>query len=115
MQWGENMKFYEPLYVSAVYREKKKQIIKDIQDRKMLLHTYLILLSSNHTMQLEIIHAAQLSQKNYPLDDLFLVGIASNYYEALDIVEQITRTVYNETHEVEIKEYLIKNNQNKDR
>lgn len=102
------MKFYKDLYISEVYKKKKKQMIREIKSRKTMLHTYLLTISENDTMQLEIIHAAHLIQPAYDTDNMYIVGIASDYYEALRMVEEITKEVYENTNEVNIKGYLLR-------
>lgn len=106
------MKFYKHLYISEVYIKKKKQIIREIKNRKTMLHTYLLTISENDTMQLEIIHAAHLIQPAYDTNHMYIVGIASDYYEALRMVEEITKEVYDKTNGVDIKGYFLGNKSN---
>ena len=44
-------------------------------------------------------------------EDLFVVGIASGYDEALKLVKQITEEVYEETGRTDIRNYLLNKQQ----
>ena len=57
--------------------------------------------------QLEIYNSALFKQLDYPISDLFVVGLAKGYESALELVEEITRTVYNETKGADIRSYIL--------
>ena len=41
------------------------------------------------------------------MKDLFVVGFAKGYDTAIELVEEITRTVYNETRGADIRSYIL--------
>ena len=58
--------------------------------------------------QLEIYNSAVFQQSSFPQKDRFVVGLTKGYDVALELVEEITRTVYNETRGADIRSYLLK-------
>jgi hypothetical protein len=58
--------------------------------------------------QLEIMHSAFLKQQYYRDHPPFVVGIASGYDDALVLLEKIVRNVLNETGDVLLKEYFLR-------
>lgn len=97
------MKFYKYLYVGDTVKDPTKM------KRKLKLHAgvggYVISIAAGDD-QLEIYKAAYLKQKYYRYHPPIIVGIASNYDEAIDIVVQITKECLYATGECNLKEYL---------
>lgn len=100
------MKFYKNLYCSNNIITKKTKICRKLKRNIGQLNIYIILLG-NGTNQLEIIHCAYLQQKYFDKKELFIVGIADGYFEAVLIVQRITEDVVNQTGEAYIKKYLV--------
>ena len=61
--------------------------------------------------QLEIVDSKILLQPSYPKKDVFVVGIVSSYEEALGYVENIVREVYESTGKADIRNYILKKEQ----
>lgn len=57
--------------------------------------------------QLDIFHCALLQQKFYDKEDLFIVGLAASYTEAVDMVVAMTEKVVRETGSADIKKYIL--------
>lgn len=105
------MKFYRELYLSPGLEKKKKRILKKIKDGKFQKNIYLLILASNEKNQLEICHTALFLQPDYPKKEYFVVGIANGYEEAIELVEQIAREVYNKTDGADIRSYITAKDQ----
>lgn len=101
------MKYYYSLYTDEYVKDKKEEIIKNIEHDKWQLDKYLIALTKNESNHLEIFNSVLLVQKAMPKDDLFVVGIANGYVEALELVEKITQEVYDETGGADIRNYIL--------
>ena len=105
------MKCSYALYLDENSSLKKQEILKKLDKDEWQLEKYLIVLSKNEKNHLEIFNSVLLLQKAIDKDDLFLVGIAGGYQEALELIEQITRNVYDETKGTDIRNYIIKKQQ----
>lgn len=101
------MKYYKNLYISEGLEKKKEKVIKRIDAGKIQLGLYLILLPECAHNQLEIVSSKYLRQPGYPKKDRFVVGIAKSYDEAVDMIEDLTKTVYTDTGDVKIRDYIL--------
>lgn len=101
------MKYYRHLYLSDGLEKKKNKIIRKLRDNKLQYDVYLVTLPETEQNQLEIYNSALFKQPDYPIRDLFVVGLAKGYESALELVEEITRTVYNETKGADIRSYIL--------
>ena len=100
------MKWYPQLYVGEHVSKKRKKIIWKINHCRKIYHVYLITLASNGKDIFDIFSSVYLSfpavRRNCPM----IVGIAGDYFEAVDLCLKIIEEVYQETGKVEIRKYL---------
>ena len=101
------MKYYRHLYLSDGLEKKKDKIIRKLQKNKLQYDLYLVTLPETEKNQLEIYNSALFKQPDYPVKELFVIGLAKGYDTALELVEEITRTVYNETKGADIRSYIL--------
>lgn len=97
------MKFYKYLYIGDTVKEPAK--VKRRLKRHAGQLIYVICIAAGDD-QLEIFHSAYLKQKYYRYHPPIIVGIASNYDEAVDIIVQITKECLQTTGGCNLKEYL---------
>ncbi len=97
------MKFYKYLYVGDTIKEPSK--IKNKLKRHTALSVYVICIASGDD-QLEIYKSIFLRQKYYRANPPIIVGIASNYDEAVGLVVRITEDCIRESGNCNLKEYL---------
>lgn len=100
------MKYYCEYYLSDSLIEKKEEILGKLENGKFQLGKYIIVLAENKGNQLEIIDAMYLMQRYYQKRELFVVGVADGFEEALNLVEKITREVYDATGGADIQAYI---------
>ena len=100
------MKWYEDLYVGESIVHKKSIIKWKILHNAGQIDIFVISLASNPANLLDIIPAKELLQKAYPKKDLFVIGLAKGYYEAVDVTVSIIDEVYRQTGAFSIYEYL---------
>ena len=105
------MQFYRHLYFSEGLKKKRGRILSILKKGKFQPDIYLITLSRNEKNQLEIFHSALLWQPAFPQEEIFVVGITKGYEEALELVEEMTREVYNETRGANIRSYILEKEQ----
>lgn len=105
------MRYYKHLYVSDDLKKKKAKIIRRLELNKLQLNVQLIVLPKSTHNQLEIIDSKLLFQPSYPKEDLFIVGILSSYEEALELVENMAREIYENTEDVDIRKFIMKKEQ----
>ncbi len=101
------MKYYYNLYLSESLRDRKEDIIKKLNKKKVMLNRYLIVLTANAANHLEFYDSVLLTQKIFKKPELLVVGIADGYHGALELVEKITQDVYNKTNETNIRQYIL--------
>lgn len=97
------MKFYKELYIGDTVKDPDK--IKKKLKRHAGTFVYIICLSKGED-QLEIFHSAYLKQKYYRIHPPIIVGIASGYEEAVNLVVKITKECLERTGGCDLKEYL---------
>ena len=99
------MRFFDNLYLGTgvpnVYKIKK-QILK----RSFFVNAYVITLSEG-TDQLDIFDAKILRQSFYRRNPRTIVGIATDYNEAMELILQITQDALAQGYEGKLKQFLI--------
>lgn len=105
------MKYYHALYISEKLIPKKKEMLDKLEKKQLQFEKYLIVLTEKGTNQLEIFNSALLMQNSLLKEELFVVGIADGYNEALELVEKIAGQVYDETKGLDIRNYILRSQQ----
>ena len=100
------MKYYSNLYVSEGLKKKKDKVIARLERRKLQPDLHVIFLPECDHNQLEIVNAMYLLQPGYSKEDRMVVGIAKGFDEAVELVEKISREVYDATGDLEIRDYI---------
>lgn len=100
------MKYYRNLYVSEGLKKKKDKVIRRLERRKIQPDLHVILLPQCDHNQLEIVNAMYLLQPGYPREDRLVVGIADGWDSAVELVELISREVYEATGDLQLREYI---------
>lgn len=101
------MQYYKKLYLGENVASRKEKILEKLKKKETVLNVYLVILPRYPKKQLEFFDAVLLHQKRFQ-GDLSLVGLASGYMEALDVVKRITEEVYRETKDADIKDFFEK-------
>lgn len=97
------MKFYRYLYVGDTIKNPNK--IKWKLKHHAGVQAYVVTIAAGND-QLELFHSAYLKQKYFRKHPPIVVGIASDYNEAVQIVMRITQECLNNTGNCNLKEYL---------
>ena len=100
------MKFYKNLYVSDGYQKKKEDLVNKIKKGKYPISAFVLVLIENGPNQMEFYPAAMLYQGYLTVDDLYIIGIAESYMDAVYMVEDITKEVYHHTGTADIRSYI---------
>lgn len=100
------MIWYEDLYVGESIVHKTKKIKWKILHNAGQLNVYVITLASNKENLLDIIPSQELLQKGYPQKDLYVVGLAKGYDEAIEVAASIVDEVYRMTGAFRVEDYL---------
>ena len=101
------MKFYKNLYVSKLVENKKDKIIEKLKQKDFpMILCYIIVLLEEGEKQMEFYSTGLLHQKQLERDDLFIVGLAAGYRDAIHLVQEITSEVYEETGGADIRAYI---------
>lgn len=78
------MYIYKNLYTDDQMKQKYKAVIRKIRMNIGQLDVYLICLAKGQDY-FDIIDVKQLKQKQYPKDDLYILGIAKGYDSAVTL------------------------------
>ncbi|MDE7404412.1 MAG: hypothetical protein K2M81_04825 [Lachnospiraceae bacterium] len=97
------MKFYKYLYIGDTVTNPQK--VKRKLKHHAGVQVYVIAVAS-YPDQLEIFHSAYLKQRYYRYHPPIIVGIASDYEEAVQIVMKITQECLEATGNCNLREYL---------
>lgn len=100
------IRFSKNLYCGEKAEDQKRKIIWRLKHSAGMVKAYVITFPSNPGNLLDIYHNAQLLQPYYKKKELFVVGIAWGYEEALQVVEMIIKEVYENTGGFHVKAYL---------
>lgn len=103
------MIWYEKLYVGESIVHKTNKIKWKIRRHAGQVDIYVIALASNTENLLDIIPSRELLQKGYPKKELFIVGLAKGYEEALSVAASIVEEVYRQTGTFAVRSYLDQN------
>lgn len=101
------MKIYRHLYVSQELEEKREKVLKKLRKNSLQPTIYVLALSQGGQNNLEFFSSVLLKQKVFAHTPLFVVGIAKGYDDALFLVEQITKEVYDSTKGLNIRQYIL--------
>ena len=101
------IKFYCDLYVSECWREKKNKIIKKLKENRITPQVYIVALSQGDQNELEFFSSILLKQHVFDNAEVFVVGIANGYDEALFMVRDITKQIYTETGTADLRKYIL--------
>ncbi len=99
------MEVYPRLYVGKSVRQPDKLLLK-LKKHAKRIQAYVITLSKNPYDQLEIYNAGYLSQKYYKENPPYIIGIADNYEEAVEIITLIAEETFKARGDCRMKEYL---------
>jgi hypothetical protein len=100
------MTWYDDLYVGYSIRKKEKQVVWRIKHNAGQIGVYVIALASNRKNLLDIIPATDLLQRSYPKKEMYVVGLAKGYDEALDVAVSIVEEVYQMTGGFDVRRYF---------
>ncbi|MCD8023494.1 MAG: hypothetical protein LUF30_11180 [Lachnospiraceae bacterium] len=104
----ESMKWYQNLYAGKTYQKDIRKIIHQVESGKTVPDLRLILLRcdiDNH--QLEIVSQDFLEKYFTDREALLIIGIASGEAEAMELLVQITDTVYRRAGTAELRSYFL--------
>lgn len=104
------MRYYKHLYLAEGIKKKEK-IIRKLEEKKLQMNIHVITLARNEKNQLEIYNSMVFLQPDFPYDDFFVVGLAKGYEDAVEMVEEIAREVYNKTKGADIRSYILEREQ----
>lgn len=100
------MIWYENLYIGESIIHKKDRIIWKIRHNAGQINIYVITLASNEKNLLDIIPSQELLQRGYPKSQLYIVGLAKGYDEAVTVAASIVDEVYRRTGTFSVRNYL---------
>lgn len=92
--------------MSESLEKKKDKIIQKMKKGKYPLTIYILALIEEGENQLEFYSSAILRQSVVSDDGIFVVGIASGYDDAVYMVEDIAKEVYEKKGNLDIRSYI---------
>ncbi len=102
-----NLEFYSNLYIGQSISPMKLDKIKNkLRNKTLLSGVHLVAVSLNPNDMLDVFDAKQLVQRYYLKREIFVVGIAGDYEEAIDLVEKIVQDCVSQRGDCSLKEFL---------
>lgn len=102
------MRWYKNFYAGKSIEKKKQKIKWKVNHNAGQLEIYLITLAANKENLLDIIPSWELMQKYYPKKNLYILGIAGGYEEALELAGSIVTEVYQKTNGFNLHQFFQK-------
>lgn len=91
------MEWYDHLYVGEKAKRRRYAIIQGIRDGVFDPRSYVITPPQNGNNILDIYPAAMLLLPPYKDQELLILGIAADYWEALEVVRRMVDEMYQKT------------------
>ena len=102
------LKFAQNLYLGeGIAPEKLDKLKKRLNKKPLLANVYLITPARNPADQLDIFDARQLVQPHYKDEEFLVLGMASGYEDALQLIERITGECLIASGDCNLREYLL--------
>ena len=101
-----NIRFYCDLYISNGWEKKQLKLMKKLMQNKLQPSVYVITLAQGKQNHLEFFSSVLLKQHIFEHSDLFVVGLANGYDDALYMLEQITQQVLDATGTVDLRKFI---------
>lgn len=100
----------ELIYHPDLFEQKQKSegLLRKLNKFKLKDEFYLICIASGNTDNLDIYEAAQLLKKNFPKDDLYVLGIAKEKEQAEELSVQIHMALAQKYQTYNYKQALLK-------
>lgn len=102
------IKFYCDLHVSECWHEKKGKIVKRLKANRIQPEVHVVALAQGRQNELELFSSILLEQHIFDNAEIFIVGIADGYDEALLMIRDIAEEVYNASGDADIRTYILK-------
>lgn len=97
------MRWFHHLYVGDKAKKKRFRIIQGIRQGRLYPGAYVITPALNGNNILDIYPSASLLHPYYRDKDLLVLGIAADYWEALEVAGQIVDEMYRKTGEFDLQ------------
>lgn len=101
------MKFISHLYVSESMEKKKEKTIRRLKGKRLQRPVSLLAFFGVEGRHLEIVSSVEVLQPSYPRELLLIAGLARDYDDALDLVQEIVQEAYDETGEISLYDYIM--------
>lgn len=98
------MRFMKKLYLSDSMKRRRTKAIWNLKYNKKKANVYVVALAPNRDL-LEIYHSFQLNQTLYQDNPPFIVGLAADYEEAVELVQRILMDTLQSTGGFDVKQY----------
>lgn len=98
------MEIYQPLYLSPTVTRPDK-LIKKLEKGSKTARFFVLTLAPGNA-QLEIYQAFILSQAYYRNIPRVVIGLATDYHEAVELVKQIAEEAFAKNGDCNLKDYL---------
>lgn len=106
------MRWYKHLYVGEKAGKRRFKIIQNIRKYRLQPGVHVITPASNENNVLDIYPATVLLQSFYKNnEELLILGIGADYFEALSVTRDIVDDMYRQTGGFSVGEFLRKNGQ----
>ena len=100
------MKWCRDIYVGDSVAGKKRKILHNLKHDRLQINVYVITLPLSEAGIMEIYPSYVFLQKIYKKQDIYVIGLASDRWEAYELAEKIVMDCYKATGAFNIKQYI---------
>ena len=101
------MIWYQELYIGEGIGSKAARVKWKINHNAGQIDIYIITLASNRENLMDIIPATELLQRAYPKRNLYVIGLARGYEEAVMLAADIVTEVFQNTQTTDVRNYIL--------
>ena len=102
------MIWYQNLYIGQSIKRKAAKIKWKIRHNVGQIDIYVLTLASNPQNLIDLIPSTNLLQKEYPKQDLVIIGLAKGFEEAAMLAGSIIQEVLEQTQTTDVRTYIQK-------
>ena len=99
------MEFYTDLYIGEKV-EKPGVLLKKIKKQKKIPDAYIIAFAQSADDELDIRNAKDLNKEFYASENPYIVGIAEDYDDAVDVVKKIAEECFAKRGDCRLRDFL---------
>lgn len=105
--WDFMLRWYKNLYLGNTVRGQEKKLMRRLEKGRPAPGVWLVTIASNDKNNLDLLPSELFLQKTFRERCPMIVGMGFTKAEAMEILMEIAREVYEETENMNIRDWLL--------